>query len=1098
MARSTHSLLGYVRSWLASARTHSGSDGELLRRFVKRRDETAFAELLDRHGAMILGLCHRLIGDSHIAEDVFQATFLVLARKGRSIRRPDSLGAWLYGVAYRLALKARTKQKRQEPQAIPDRAAPGPDPLDDISARELLATIDAELQQLPDVYRLPLIHCCLEGRSLEEAALLLGWTPGSVKGRLERGRSRLRDRLARHGLTLPAVLGPSLLLASPSLAASFAQKALPLARSAGVSPAVMSLADDGVRGLLTAKLKAAVALSIAVSLIGIGIGLGIWVSQGGSAVQDQAVSHAAESLVAMTRNPDREAQAITPADEHPLPTGAAIRLGSVNHRHILARAIVFQPDAMAVNTFGQDGTLRSWQPETGKLLSVIALPGDGNLDTALSHDGKTLMRVNGDRVEFWRPGPQPTMYFRTFFDLKKAVLAPDGKTFATVEGAPVGNVLKVHTLEPFESRTMGKLASFPGDVVISPDGQRVITSIALDGMIRCWDGKQEGPAWAARISATKINISPNGQWLIVQPEHRDARFKLLSVATGKQPDYPPLPLVDTFWSATISPDGSLFCCVGNKGVLVWNLRDGLPVFQIPGEAHDAAFSPDGQTLAALSGGIHVYRVATGKPVFNAAIDDGHTTPVMGLAWSPDGHRLISHAVQGRNDVLLWDVAHPKPRRIDGAFRTLARADFLRDGKRVVALSFDGQAYVADFASAKEIGHRALVAEAEGRAFDGTLSRNGRRAVFRFDRGEHKAVPQVAWIDPTTGMIERTITLPESFGRKALLSADGRVLYNPRGEQFDPEWQRVLPPLQIPANLMLDEKAVCSADGSLIAIPLYSGNDEQRGRDGVGVWERATGQLLRMIPSQQPLGSIAISPDGGTIAVGDDDQVVVVEVATGAELARFDLPPRPKTIGDDWAFCPIAFSPDNTRLATGHFDSRILIWNVPARRLHSMTRVKAWDRLAEDIGKAALALDWLTANRTEALALLSARINPVPPVDVARVGALIADLGSNELAVRDAATRSLSEMGDGIVPHLKNHQKGNLSAEQTRCIAALIRQFDTSTPPTGEALRIIRITALLERLGSTDAMRILEHMSRGDPSSRATGEASAVLQRLRDQ
>src|SRR5439155_12833667 len=134
-------------------------------------------------------------------EDAFQATFLVLARKAGSIRRHEALAAWLYGVAYRVASRAR-RQLREVP--MPDVAPAGryTDPLEGVTAREMLTILDEEVQRLPEVYRLPVILCCLEGRTHEEAAAQLGWTRGSLQGRLERGRVRLRARLVRRGLTL--------------------------------------------------------------------------------------------------------------------------------------------------------------------------------------------------------------------------------------------------------------------------------------------------------------------------------------------------------------------------------------------------------------------------------------------------------------------------------------------------------------------------------------------------------------------------------------------------------------------------------------------------------------------------------------------------------------------------------------------------------------------------------------------------------------------------------------------------------------------------------------------------------------------------------
>src|SRR5260370_23663816 len=171
-----------------------GADADWLARFVANRDETAFAHIVGRHGPMVLRLCRRLVGDAHLAEDCFQATFLALARQAASIRRPDALAAWLYGVAYRVAAKARAEHRRRKTlgtEAVTECPDARPHALNRLTGRELMLAFEMELQRLPESYRLPIVLCCLEGLILEEAAGRLVWTAGSVKGRLEPVRARV-------------------------------------------------------------------------------------------------------------------------------------------------------------------------------------------------------------------------------------------------------------------------------------------------------------------------------------------------------------------------------------------------------------------------------------------------------------------------------------------------------------------------------------------------------------------------------------------------------------------------------------------------------------------------------------------------------------------------------------------------------------------------------------------------------------------------------------------------------------------------------------------------------------------------------------------
>src|SRR5579871_3998226 len=191
-----------LRRWTAPH--DSIPDHELLQRFVAHGDETAFAALVQRHAGMVLGLCRSILRNRHDAEDIFQAAFLVLARKAGSIRKGASIGSWLYAVAYRLAHKARVrdgKRRQSEQQATPPSAQTQ---MDDVTWGELRAVLHEEVSRLPEKYRAAVILCYWEGRTHEQAAQQLGCARGTIKDRLEAAREMLRTRLARRGLALSA------------------------------------------------------------------------------------------------------------------------------------------------------------------------------------------------------------------------------------------------------------------------------------------------------------------------------------------------------------------------------------------------------------------------------------------------------------------------------------------------------------------------------------------------------------------------------------------------------------------------------------------------------------------------------------------------------------------------------------------------------------------------------------------------------------------------------------------------------------------------------------------------------------------------------
>ena len=185
-------LLDPLRRLITRQTGSSLTDAELLDNFVSRRDEASFEVLVWRHGAMVLAVCNRVLRDAYEAEDAFQATFLVLARKAGSIGRGEVVAAWLYQVAYRIALRLRAAAAKRTPSGEATDELAAPEPTGDADWRDLRPVLDDEIARLPEKYRAPFVLCYLEGRTNEEAAAQLGCPKGTVLSRLSRGRDRLR------------------------------------------------------------------------------------------------------------------------------------------------------------------------------------------------------------------------------------------------------------------------------------------------------------------------------------------------------------------------------------------------------------------------------------------------------------------------------------------------------------------------------------------------------------------------------------------------------------------------------------------------------------------------------------------------------------------------------------------------------------------------------------------------------------------------------------------------------------------------------------------------------------------------------------------
>jgi RNA polymerase sigma factor (sigma-70 family) len=305
-------LLRHLHRLASAGPGELAADSFLLERFVRDRDDNAFAVLVARHGPLVRGVCQRVLAEVHAADDAFQAVFLVLARRAAEVRPQQSLASWLHGVAYRVALKSRaieTKRRRRETSSAElDPTDPRPDPLGELSARELLTALDEELQRLTDAHRLPILLCCLEGRSQEEAASMLGWTVGSVKGRLERGRANLHARLARRGLTLSAALAAvemsrvgsahaSCLVSVVAFRSGLALSARRVCGDTITARAVAAMEGVG-RSIGMTKLKWAVVVLLTLSIVGAGTASLIFRA---GVVNEQAADTAPEQRAASSR-----------------------------------------------------------------------------------------------------------------------------------------------------------------------------------------------------------------------------------------------------------------------------------------------------------------------------------------------------------------------------------------------------------------------------------------------------------------------------------------------------------------------------------------------------------------------------------------------------------------------------------------------------------------------------------------------------------------------------------------------------------------------------------------------------------------------------
>jgi RNA polymerase sigma factor (sigma-70 family) len=276
------------------------TEGQLLERFVTQRDEAAFEALIARHGPMVLGVCRRVLSDPHDAEDAFQATFLLLVRKAAGLRNRELVGNWLYGVAYRVAVRSRQTAARRFLHERPGHGEHAVEPNCEPLADDLRPVLLEEVSLLPEKYRAPVVLCYFEGQTHEEAAAQLRWPLGTVKGRLARAREQLRSRLLKRGVVgapaglllvelaegasaaclVPAGLMESTLKAAMAVAAGNAA-------AGAVSASAAALFEGVLRTMFISKLKIVTAAAVSAGMLASGAGLLAYQFGGASGAPNQ-------------------------------------------------------------------------------------------------------------------------------------------------------------------------------------------------------------------------------------------------------------------------------------------------------------------------------------------------------------------------------------------------------------------------------------------------------------------------------------------------------------------------------------------------------------------------------------------------------------------------------------------------------------------------------------------------------------------------------------------------------------------------------------------------------------------------------------------
>jgi RNA polymerase sigma factor (sigma-70 family) len=1085
-------------------------DAVLLERFVARRDQPSFAPLVERHGRMVLGLCHRVLGHAQDAEDAFQATFLALARGAHRIRRPESLAAWLHGVALRLARKARARRRRPVP-LLNEPPAPPCHPLAELSLREVLAALDEELNRLPERDRLPLVLCYLEGRTREEAARLLGWTAGALHGRLERGRKRLYRRMRGRGLELPAVLLPAategavpaaLEATTVSASAAFTRGAAP----AGASPRAVAWALEAGRPLLSGRARL---LALVLTLTALAAAATVPAFPARVAPPDTGPRPAAPS-----RAPEWARDA--------LPAGAVARLGTPRFRHgAEVVALAFAPDGKGVAAAGGDGLVRlwdvpagrerhAWVRDRGRWRSLAGLTRADRaavlgrclhytegLAVSFSANGKLLGLVAAPDREAVVCDPASGRIVR---GVKLAgrgralALSPDGKALACEIDTGPHSAVALHDLETGRELWQRRGPGSGGHLSFLPDGRTVAwASHARRG------GRHRILWWDRRTGAERSPPSLGGNLLLALA--RDGRLAvclgegdalgLWDVTAGREQRR--LGKARGARAAAFAPDGEGLAVVGPatsprslqpSEVRLWHVPSGREVGRLKADFASpphVLFSPDGKVVATAGGDqvIRLFRADTGAPL---PAPEGHDGSVLALAVAPDARHAATRDREG--GLWLWGLADGKARwRAADWGRALC---FSRDG-RLISASFSSPARAWDVPTGRELPRkgRPAVAVALGLAPDGrALAAQGLPDQLQLGEAE---TGRVIWQVPGPPPALSWAAVSPDGQRVAFANEKGSILLAEACRPGRPQ------PFAEGAPVVRGRQGARWRDDDMVYGLAFSpdgqGLASVRRSDGVSLWEVSTRAVrLSVLPPPGDRMSLALGPGGRLLATGGlDASVRLWDLFTGRELCRFT--------GHEGVVCTLAFTPDGRRLLSGSSDGTVLVWDVsravgPAERrsLPAPRREALWSRLGgHDAREGWQAVAAFARADAPAVAWLLERLRRLaPPVELARVDALIGEVGADTFAVRERATRELERLGDAAGPALRARLQEGPSLELRRRIEQLLRRPPAPGP---NQLRAQRGVEALEHSGSAAAREALAELARWLP------EAKAAHQRL---
>jgi RNA polymerase sigma factor (sigma-70 family) len=1111
--------LGEVQHLFAEHALANWPDCRLLDRFIHNRDEAAFAALLERHGPTVLRVCRSVLRDAHDAEDAFQATFLVLACAATKVRNQASIGSFLHGTAYRVAVKARARLLRRRTVEKEAAAMHTTAIASGANEHECEAALHEELSRLPERLRRVVVRCHLEGQTHAQAAAELGCPAGSVSRHLCRAVELLRERLAARGLLAPAALLGGAAAARAAVPAALAQATLKVigqyvagsALVGGSSVPAVALAKEALKSMSVLKLKA---LLVVLLLAGLAASSAALFARPAAAPAERSAALAPGGAPGEKDEPVRGFDRFGDL----LPANALARLGTVRLRQgSQVKALAFTRDGQELVSLGNDSSLQLWQVPSGK--EVGRLPGAAEAGriiyaVAFSDDGKTMATADDDKgkdtykITFFdcnpgRPGEQrPPTLGRDRFHFKAAegiayflAFLPDGNLLG---GSSDGRVF-LWDLDGKEVRHFGAAGPVEHAFAIAADGKRLaITDRGTDrgADVTVWDVAKgvELNKLTGHQNVSSMAFAPDGKTLAVGDGTNTIRLwdvaapKVTARLVGKKAADQTRGVDDAVTGLAFTPDGKTLLSVGDYGdgtVRVWDVEGGKESRQFKGQlgdGHRLLLSPDGKTLAVtgMNATIRLFDLATGKPL-DAAL--GSQGAVYAVAVAPDGKQAATAGSDGV--VRLYDRATGQELRSFRAHGPQAFGlAFSPDGKHLVTSGAYEPAKLWDLGELKEVRPVAGALGSVRGVSHLALSPDGKKVVLTTNE------PAVQLVDVATGKVEQT--LAKALIDQVAFSPDGKRLLGGGFDRTLHVWDLATgKEFWSAANANAIASVAYTPDGKQVMAGTYGGH--------IHVFDAANGQEVRTIQHQGVVRALAVSPDGRLLAAGADAPVVFLyELATGELVQRFN--------GHTSNVWSLAFAPDGRSLVSGSFDATALVWDLTGKELAAKQREPLsddeldarWTALgnaqAEEAYQAVLSL----ANAPkQTVPFLRKQLGQSDPADAKAVAKSLAELDDDKFDVRQKASQALGRLGKAVEADLRRERDTTQSPEVKHRLDELLDKLSGGAGgvKSDERLRSRRLVAVLELAATPETKELLEHLAKKGASEELRQHAKGALERL---